>query len=324
MPGLGVDSWVSLVEESTYGTTPGSGESYLCMVSDTVKNERSVDPVSSLCGVSNYNTVLGGAKIGGDITFEMLYEGLLLFLKHGLGGYAYSADTPVAGANTHAITLADELPTGLSFELCRGDTPTGDAFLYQGGKVDALDFQFDTGSIMRLVATMIAQSEDPDATASGTPSYPDWYPVLWHEFNGTLTFCGESITEFVGGNIKLENNLTRDRFLMHDTIREPVRGDRRNVSGSIKLEYEDLGLYNKYIAGTTGAMSLTFSSSYYVTGSTPYSMNFSLPKVQLLPAPTPNVSSAGVIELDVPFIGLHSGSSSDALSITFISGEATL
>jgi len=324
MTGLGYNSWVSFSEESVYGTPTGTDEQYVEIVEEGLGLEMAVEPRSSLHGASHRKTLTGVKKIGGDVKGEMLYEGWLLPIKHGMGGYAFAADSPVEDANLHTFTLTDALPTGLSVEVSKGNVPTGDVFLYAGCKVDALDFQFTTSQIMNIAVSLLGQSETTDGAASGTPSYPDDYPVLWREWNSTMTFCGESVSEFVGGNIKVENSLSRDRFLMHDTLRSPVRGDRRNVGGSIKMEFADLALYSKYTAGTTGTMSLTFQSSYFITGSTPFSMTFTLPKVQLLPTPTPKVSGAGVIEMDLPFIALHDGATTDALIVAITSGEATL
>jgi hypothetical protein len=324
MTGLGYNSWASFAEETVYGTQVGTDEQYVSIIDEGLGNETSVDPRVSLRGASHRSMIQGPQKIAGDVSIEMLYEGLLLPIKHAMGGYAFTADTPVADANQHVFTLDDALPVGLSVEISKGDIPAGDVFLYLGGKVDALDFQFATAETMKLIVSLVAQSETPDGAASGTPTYPADYPVLWREFNSTMTFCGETISEFIGGNIKLENNLSRDRFLMHNTLRSPLRTDRRNVTGSVKMEFEDLALYNKYIAGTTGVMSLTFNTGYYVTGTTPYSIMFTLPKVQMLPTPTPKVSSPGPIEMDVPFVAMHDGSTTDALTVTIISGEATL
>ena len=320
--GHGRDSWGSVVEEATYGSSPGTGESYFEIISESLKQEIEVKSRRSLRGVSDRKTTLGNKVVGGDLVLDLNFEGMGLFLKHAMGGYSFSADTPVAGANTHIFTLLDALPMGLSVEVSKGDIPTGDVFLYQGCKVDTLDFDLTSDEIIQLTCGLIAQTETADGAASATPSYPTDLPVEWR-YSGTLTLAGTAAIEFEEAKISLANNLRR-RFLMHDTTREPDRGtEKRKVTGEATVEFEDLTLYNKYIAGTPGTLALTYTSTSFVTGTTPYTIAFSMPNIQLTGL-SPIVGGEGPITVAWPFLSMHDGTSTDALTITIVSGEATL
>lgn len=322
MSGSGVDSWASVVEEATYGTSPGAGESYFELVSEDLGMEIPLKYRKSLRGVSHQTTFQGNKVVGGSLTVEALYEGFLLFLKHAMGDYAFTIDTPVAGANQHVFTLADALPIGLSVEASKGDIPTGKVFLYQGGKVDELSFALTEEELLALTIGMIFQTETGNTTASGTPSYPGDHPVLWHH-SGTITLAGTAAIDFKAANVKLQNMLSRDRFLMNQTIRSPKRTGRRPVTGDVTIEFDDLTLYDKFVAGTKGAFELMFTSEEFITGTTPYSLKIECPNVQL-ESVSPAVGGEGVIEVTIPFVGLHSTGADDAMTITVINGEATL
>lgn len=321
-PGFGRGSWGSVVAETEYGTTPGTGESYFEIISEGVKMKSEPKVRRSLRGRSPRLTFMGNKLVSGPMSLDMLFEGLGLFIKHGMGGYDFSADEPVADANTHVFTLAETLPTGLSIELCKGDIPSGKVFLYQGCKVDYLDFKFTEEDCVEMEIGLLAQTETPNTAASGTPTYPGDHPLLWH-YAGDLTIAGTGSLEFKGGNIRLDNNLPKDRFLMHNTTREPLANVRRTVSGVFTNEFTDLTLYDKWVAGTTGAMSLVLTSTEMITGVTPYTATFAMAKQQLA-GDAATVPGEGTIEVTYPYIGLHDNNVTDALTITIVNGEATL
>ncbi len=321
MPGFGRDSWGSVVEETEYGTTPGTGESYFEIVSDDVKMACEPKVRKSLRGRSPRFTFMGNKRVGGPLNLELLFEGLGLFIEHGMGTYEFAADTPIADANTHTFTLAETLPIGLSVELCKGNIPAGKVFLYQGCKVNTLDFKFTEEDTVDMEVGLIAQTETPNTAASGSPSYPGDHPVLWH-YAGDLTIAGTGSLEFKGGNIKLDN-LLPERFLMHNTTRSPLANVRRSITGAFTIEFADLALYDKWVAGTTGVLTLVMTSTEMVTGTTPYTCTFSMAKQQLAGEPAV-VPGEGTIEVTYPFIGLHDNSTTDALTITIVSGETTL
>jgi len=322
MSGYGRDSWGSVVEETEYGVSPATGESYFEIISEAVKMSCEPKVRKSLRGVSPRFTYLGHKVVGGPINLELLFEGLGLFIKHGMGGYDFTADTPIAGANTHVFTLADTLPIGLSVELSKGNIPAGKVFLYQGCKVDTLDFKFTEEECIGMDVGLIAQTETPNTTASGTPSYPGDHPVLWH-YASTLTLAGTAPLNFKSGNITLNNNLPKDRFLMSQQTHEPLRNVGRAVTGAFTIEFADLTLYDKWVAPTTGGLALVYTSDEMITGTTPYSVAFGITKLQLAGEPAV-VPGEGTIEVTYPFIGLHNNDTADALSITIVNGELTL
>jgi hypothetical protein len=321
MPGMGRDSWGSIVPESVYGTNPATGFSYFQIIDETMTHDQSVNISPSLRGASPRNTFLGNKKVGGAVKVELLYQGLNRFIKHALGAYSFTADTPVAGANTHGFSLVDALPTGFTMEICKGNTPSGKVFLYTGCKINALEIAIEPEQPLIMTAEIIAQTEAENTTASGTPTYPAYHPILWRH-TGTLTLLGTSALEYKKGKIRIENNLAL-RHLMHDTTREPLRDALRVVSGEFTREFENLTLYSGFKTPTTGTLYLLFTSNEFAVGTTPFTFAISGPKVQLQP-PKVNVNGTGIIEATFPFIALHSGVTDDQIIMSAVNSEATL
>lgn len=320
MPNEGHKSWGSIVEESVYGTSPGAGESYFEFVSEDMKDETPIVPSKSLRGVTHRNVFQGNRIVGGSaLTLEALFEGCGLFLKGAMGGYAFQADTPAAGANTHTFTLADTLPS-YALEISKADVPTGKTFLYEGCKMNTLVMGIEEENPLSLVMGIIAQKETPNTTASGTPTYPDWLPIL-SRFTGTLTLAGTASLVYKSGTINLDNKLAR-RFLLSQLTKEPKRDGKRMVTGTAILEFDDLNLYDKYKAGTPGSLGVVFTSDTLITGTTYYTMTISMPNIYLT-GRTPTVNSEGVVEAPFDFHSIY-GTSSDALSIIIVNTEATL
>lgn len=324
MPGVGTNSWISLAPESAYGSAPGTGQKYLDIINETMKMTKAPKPRLSLRGPSVTGTFPGQKNVDGDVNMELLYGGaFVLALKHAFGGYAFTPNTPVTGANQHVITMADALPTGLTIEVNRGNTPAGKVFQYDGCKINTWELTADADSVATLKLGIIGQDETGNVTAStGSPTLPTYHPLILSHV-GTITLCGTASIECKKIIMRGNNNLQR-RFLAHDTTREPLRGtELRAVTGEITCEFEDLTLYNKFATDTVGTLLVTFTSPDMVTGTTPYSFKLEAPKLILGETAAPNVDNRGVIDIVYPFICQHSDSTDDQAKITVINADTT-
>ena len=325
---MGYNSWASVAPELVaYGTKSVSTYHYFDYVSESIKMER--ENVLRKClrtgtfaGMERF-FYQGVKKCGGDIRVEMNFQGMLQFLKHACGTYAYQVDTPVAGANTHTFTIADALPNyGLTMEVMRANLPAGKVFLYTGGKVNNLTFDFKTGDILNLIAGMSFKDETPNATPTATPTYAADYPILWR-FAGSLTLCGETAVPFDGGNVKINNALSLDRYLMGVSLPAPIRSGYKQITGEIVGEYDSLNLYTKYLAQTPGAFELTFTSDSLITGTTYRWMRIQIPNI-ILDGGTPNVDGPGIVPYTIPFRNQYDGGATSPMTISVVSTETTL
>lgn len=326
---LGALSWISLEEEATWGTSPGSpgADGYARIHGESITNDKGIAPITSVLGDVGVNRIVEGFnRIGGDVEPEMLYEGVPWVLtKHGMGDVQTAADSPVTGAHTHVFGLgaaSDVLPIGLTVEVKKGDVEAGEVFLYTGGKVSQLVYNFTPEDLLRMAATLVFEDEVAGtAESTATPTYAADAPVYWFHA-GTLTLAGSALP-FKSGTLTINNNIADDRFNFARTISEPVRNGKRQVTGSVVAEFADLTLYDKYTAFTSGAFSLTFTSEIFIVGSTPYSVAFSCPDVYITGS-TPVVNTEGIIEATFDFVARDNGGGTGEMTLTVTNGETSI
>lgn len=322
--GYGYNSWCSIGQELVaYGTKAATWK-YLDFVTEDIKVDPAVNFRKCLRGPHERFVCFGPKKVGGPITMDFAYEDQMALIKHAFGGYAFTNDNPVAGSKRHVFTFAEALPNyGLSMEICRADTPAGKVALYLGGKVDSLEFNFQTGEPVQITAGMIFKDETPNSTPSASPTYNALDLTAFWRHSGALTLINESTVPFKGGRLKISNNLSGDRFLMQNLLPSPLRGAKRIVEGTIDTEFESLALYTKFLALTPGVINLAFTSDYLITGTTYRSMNFVVSNAIIMPGGQPNVHDDGIVEVSIPWHGIYNGST-ELLTITMYNAEATL
>jgi hypothetical protein len=301
LPGEGYDSWVSFKEESTYGTDPGGARDfYLRLVTESMKKAMNPQQYPGMNGPGVRGHFTGNIIVNGEVAVEFHYEGAGKLLKWAFGGYAYAVDTPEAGANQHTFSFDnDSTIDSFSMEISKGDIPSGDVHLYTGCIINSITLSWANQELVGLSINVIAQNETVDGAAVGSPTYADDHPVLWH-FTGQLTVVGSGSQDMKDGSITIAHNMTEDRFLMGQTIAQPVRGSHRLVTGQATLEFADLTLYNKYVGGTKGSFALAFTSTELITGATYYSLTLAGTD-SLLTAAEPVVNSPGPIDLPINF-----------------------
>ncbi len=320
MPGEGFEGFMSISEEVTYGTSTGVGEVYARIMpgGDTIKVDESIKEYPGISGPGVRKVFHGNRRILGVLEPEIHFEGMIgKLLKNSLGTYVFAVDTPVVGANTHTFTMGKALPTGLTLEDARGDVTAGNVFQYLGGLVDQLTIQFDPEAFLRLIPSFSIRDEVTGVVRSGAPVYPTDRPIFW-DYVANMTIAGTAIP-ILSGSIVLNNNLQKERFRMAKLLTRPKRLGRRQCTGSVVGEFEDLILYDKYIASTEGNLDLKFTSTEFVTGATPYSFQLTA-TVSHLTGETPNTASEAPIEITLPFRML---SETAEFQIVLINGEAT-
>lgn len=315
----GYKSWVSFKEEVAYGTDPGGArDGFARIVTEGLKTDENPFALPGLGGRYVRKLLHGHREVGGDLPVETNFEGGWFYiLKHGLGGYAFAVDTPVASANTHTFTPADALPIGLSLEVSKGDIPASDIFLYTGVKVDSFTLAVEAENVMMCTASLICRDEAPGTTRIGAPTFPTDIPTKWH-FQGSVTLVGSVVAGLKAFTLQVNNNLER-RYNLARLTEEPLPGDDREVTGTATMEYRDNTHLDKYMAETEGAATFVLTSDEIVTGATAYSMSISVTTSHLT-AGTPVVTGKGIVELPLEYQCIGSSE----VSIAFVNGQTTL
>lgn len=316
MPGKGFKGWMSLVEESVWATAPGAGEVYARLLEDGMDYDPNWKPLPGL-SASVRGKYLGHVKCGGTVVPAISFDGVLGWLaKAGMG-----ASNSVAGTNfaTHTFSMIDDLDKSLNMEICKGDTPSGKVFRYDGAMVDQLLFELEPESVLRVTPTLAAKDRDPNSTKSGTPTYPIEEVPLFHYFD-QCDIAGNTDLSIKRASILIANNLDLERYFLSRYIKQPVRKDKRQVSGSVLMEFEDNAMVDDFIAGLEGSFLFKMESVNDIPSSSPatkYSIMFS-GDASFISKAEPKITDAGAIELPVEFQLLGNG---DEMEIELVNGD---
>ena len=242
----------------------------------------------------------------GSIEMELIYEGLGTFFKN-LFGSVVSAVVETA-AFGHTFSVADVLPPGMAIEVYRGDDAAGtpEAHLYAGCKVVSMTISFEPDEPVKVTFEIVSKVETIVTKTAVT--FPDLTGALLVKGHDVTAELDDGVTTIDSAEITFSNGIdTGKRVLGSQNIAEPVRSERRIVTGTITADWIDKVLYEKFIAGTAVKLELIATSPTDVPGSTtPYSFTIQLPKI-IFDGETPSVSSPGILKQPLPFFALKTG-----------------
>ena len=139
-----------------------------------------------------------------------------------------------------------------------------------------------------------------------TASYPDVDP--FSGFEGALTLDGES-EDIMGWTCTLNNNLYGEKYHLGERTRGKLPEQKRNVEGTINVEFDNLDLYRKFINGTAANLVMTFTSATYINttalgnSATQYSLTIRQPDIEFNGA-TPTSADEGIVLTDFPYVAM--------------------
>lgn len=292
-------------EESTYGTavTPTK---FIEMNTDgfTVEEERLHSEAVPGIYTDDDEVTQSAITVSGETEFEMRYEGMELLLKHAMGSVS-TAEDPL-GVYTHTFTLADDLPTGLTFEVDRDVS----AFTVEGGKINTMAFNIEQGGFLK--GTIGIAGEDMSTGTATSPTLPTEPLIVFTQ--GAITYGGSSVL-VTSANFTLNNNLKVDRrFIGSRMISEPQRSAKIDVTGAITIEFDAISQYTDFRNATSRALVLTFTSTTLITGTDYYTMTITFPIIKLTGG-VPQIADAGPITLELPFKAYATDSTTREFSI---------
>lgn len=316
---LGRDSHIGWAEESAWGTTtvPSKwselvGESLLGLRTRTPRPIfNGLDPLDD----ELYDELFGGA---GSFTIEALYEGQLRLLEHILGVVNTTPDTPEAGANTHVFTPAiGELHAGigLSVSVHKGLTQS---LRLIGGKVRSATFSFDPTRNTQIALDFVGK--DVEEVAETSPTFiANSLLVAGHQTAVEIDDTPR-VTDTV--EITFDNVLDdAGRELGSKNIREPVRAEKRAVTGTITFDAADADM-DKFLAGTNFKLAVIGTGGIIGATATNYGYTLELPAAQITDDPV-TVQGPGIVKSTAPFRALKVGAG-NVMNLTVISAEAAV
>src|SRR5262245_57998791 len=118
--GFGTNAWLGWGQESTYGTGVVPAK-WIEIMEESIEGKQSYISKPTLRSASLTQRVKSKKSVEGSFKFNFGFEGAEQLLKHALG----SVGTVGAGPYVHTFSLANVLPTGLTFEVNRDQAAIG-------------------------------------------------------------------------------------------------------------------------------------------------------------------------------------------------------
>lgn len=306
-PKVGVGSFIGIGEQTGYTTTVAASK-YVPMISDgdSVKRDDATIEGGSLQYVGYVSTRYrkGKRDVKGNEAVEVSYEGTELLWKHLFGSVATSQPNP-GGQPTvydHLFTLADTLPVGLTLEINRGGT----SFFVQGAKVSQAEISLGVDELMKLDLSFIGRDLDtntassPSYTTTGTFASPD----VTLQWNGVQ----QDVRQF---NVSINHGLDGDRYFIGSKLRkQPVRGDRLEVTGSFDTEFQDATIFTDFKNATQRQLIISAVGDQIGATGYYYSWTMTIP-IALLGDATPTVSGGGRILFSPSFKAYRTSSANE-------------
>lgn len=238
-----------------------------------------------------------------EFTVETRYEGIGLLLKHMLG--EVNTTTPITNVYEHVFKLADELPVGLTMEYHQDLTHA----ILSGAKITGGDFSIDVNNF--LLTKINATGKDIVYGSGTTATLPTSDLIVFHQ--GLFKYNAVE-TNVTTATININNNLKEDsQFIGSQTISEPCRIGKFEITGTFKIEFENMTQVDDYLAATTRELILEFVGAEFETSHN-YTLRFTMPNIRVINA-NPNPADSGVIMLELSYVAYATDSAGRELEV---------
>lgn len=256
--------------------------------------------------------VVPSAQGSGGWTMEAISRGMGVLWEAALGA---NTSTIVSGSTYQQVATFGALPS-YTIQKCTVEAGgTADPVTFLGSVMASWQLDFPNANLVTFQPTWDIGDIDT-VTSYTTPSaYPPATASLFHHANltissGTLTAptttalaSGSSTLANVrGGSISGNNNLIADRFNAGGAGRKakPI-ASRREVTGSLSVEYDSTTMRAAMLAETPMHLTLTWTGEALSTGTA--TLQFVLPEIKL-DGPLPQSGGPELVVTDYNFTAL--------------------
>jgi hypothetical protein len=225
-------------------------------------------------------------------------------------------DTPVLSASTaytHTFTRlgAAQLPT-YSFWFDRGPKFSQ----YTGCMLSKVDFSIKPKGFLEADTDWEALKYD-DTGSSQSPSYSPRKPFTFNQ--AVVKLDGSQINNYSEIKITVDNMVATTPTLNATQFASKIYSAGLKCTVQAKLVFEDTTQYTKYLAGTSAAFNVAFTSAETIAGSTgnvPYSLTFDIPTMNYKSAPIANPK--GLMEVTFDGVAVYTVGSTKTLSVALV------
>jgi hypothetical protein len=313
MPGFGYNTFVGIVPETTWGTKVSPTTRHIEPVGGGDRLQTNEPPLIS-AGIADLHihrarkVRKGPVECGGEISYELVYQGAETFLKAFFGKVTTSGATYM----THVFEpdpAAFAALVGYTLEAKR-DHASANSFFYEGSLGTFLEVSVDEGGFYLITEGFV--SEDVSAASSSTPALPTApQATAIDDGTGSGLFWNAVAAVVTSFRLRWEWNLKTDRRgIASRLIKKPVFDGKKTVSGSFRCEFESLSHFNDFRAKTERALQLRTVGPAATGGN--YEVIIDVPVALIQPTAEPQPDNEGIIYADIPFQGFSDGTNLEA------------
>ena len=192
-----------------------------------------------------------------------------------LGTLTTSIDTPVSGAIQHTFTAlqTNEHP---SYSFIYKDDNDVKAIL--GALLSTLEINIVAGEWATYTATFMGMFPS-DTTETIAPAKEEYFTAsqsVCKIASAVAGLAGATATPLESGTLTFEKNL-ESHFAWGSNNVEKVHNKQLAITGSFELLYDNDTLFDNFDDNDIQAMSITMTTDSFITGTTPYSIAFTVP-----------------------------------------------
>ena len=322
---FGRNAFVSVGEESTYGTAAASGYTDMRLISSSLQKtiERVRKTHLNQGNAGFVRSTFDAFNItGGNVTGPLHYAGNGDIFKGALGAVSSSGSGPY----THSFTPSANLPS-LTMLFKRGRSQSGlpSQEEFKGCVINTLTISCSAGEEATFSAEVIAQDASARATydpATAGSSFPATALSVLHHQSSDITYnTGGGTTTYKcrSFEIVIDNKIERRNNLGSQLTAEPNTGDVREVRMTATMDLEDTQIYADAITTPTAVDADVVLT---MTGTGNDQMVFTIYNA-VIEEYADAVTTFGRIERTVTFLGTVDSSGNEAIKIDMINDNAT-
>jgi hypothetical protein len=254
--------------------------------------------------------VVTTSDASGDITLDLPTKGLGLLLAHAMGSF------PTKTGGSFTFTLGDVYTKSFTSQVGvpqYGGTVTPKTI--GGCKISSFELAVSNAGIATGRFSVDGVSFTT-GTALATASYSST-TNLFNFAQGAVTVDGSSVANIKDFTLTVDNVLKSDRYNLGaaGVKAEQVINGFRKVSGTVTAEFTDTVLLAKFLADTTTALGLTFTSGSDILSITVSAVKFD--------GSAPQVGGPEVIDVSFAFEGYDNGTDAP-LTIVYTTTDTSL
>lgn len=311
--GSGIGSQLGIATETTFNT-PVTVTRFYEFTNESLNYEKNVAVGMGLRAGGqlprSQRRVVTTTGATGDINLDLPTSGLGLLLAHATGTF------PTKAAGAFTFTLGDIATKSFTSQVGvpqYGGTVTPKTV--GGCKISSFELAVSNAGIATGRFSVDGASFTT-ATALATASYSST-TNLFHFAQSAITVDGTAVANIKDFTLTVDNVIKSDRYNLGSagTKANQVNNGFRKITGTVTAEFTDTTLLAKFLADTSAALSLSFTS-----GSDALSITVSAVKFD---GEAPQVAGPEVIDVNFSFEAYDNGTDAP-LTIVYTTADAAL